>query len=114
MILSELGHLSLVLGLFFALLLATLPMIGSYTQNTRLMGTAPMLAVGMFTFTAVAFAILTYGFVVDDFSLSYVANHSNTLLPLHYKITAVWGGHEGSFLLWVLMFTLWTLAVAVF
>ena len=114
MILSELGHFALILSLFFAGMLSVVPMVGSYTNNLRWMGSAPTLAVGMFVFTLIAYAILTYGFVTDDFSLSYVANHSNSLLPLHYKVTAVWGGHEGSFLLWVLMFTLWTLGVALF
>ena len=63
---------------------------------------------------AVAFACLTTAFVQNDFSLVYVAQHSNTLLPLQYRVAAVWGGHEGSLLLWVVMLVMWTLAVALF
>jgi len=72
------------------------------------------LAIGMFVFTAFAYGCLTHGFMTDDFSLAYVANTSNSTLPIYYKITAVWGGHEGSFLLWVLIFSIWTVAVALF
>src|SRR5690554_7107650 len=68
----------------------------------------------MFVFTGLAFAILTHSFMVDDFSVAYVANNSNSMLPWFYKFSAVWGGHEGSLLLWILMLTGWTLAVAVF
>lgn len=114
MILSELGHVALTLALLFSLLLGIIPMWGSYARSARMMASAPLLATGMFMFTLLAYGLLTYAFITDDFTLSYVANHSNTLLPLYYKVTAVWGGHEGSFLLWVLMFNLWTLAVALF
>jgi cytochrome c-type biogenesis protein CcmF len=68
----------------------------------------------LFTFTLIAYICLTNRFLADDFSVSYVANHSNSLLPWYYKMTAVWGGHEGSFLLWVLIFSVWTVAVAIF
>src|SRR5690606_2983461 len=72
------------------------------------------LSVGFFALTLIAFACLVYAFVQDDFSVAYVANNSNSLLPVYYKISAVWGGHEGSLLLWVLMLAGWTLAIALF
>jgi cytochrome c-type biogenesis protein CcmF len=78
------------------------------------MSLARPLAAGVFVFTAIALVILAYAFVTDDFSVSFVANHSNTLLPTRYKLTAVWGGHEGSFLVWTWMLTAWTLTVGVF
>ena len=111
---GELGHFSLALALLMSLLLALFPMMGARSDHQKVMQMARPVAAGMFLFTAVAYACLTYSFVTDDFSLSYVAHHSNSLLPLHYKVTAVWGGHEGSFLLWTLIFTLWTLAVSWF
>lgn len=110
----ELGNLALVLALGSAMLLAIYPLWGAHTQHSGLMATARPLALGMFVFTLIAFGCLIFAFVTDDFSIAYVASHSNSRLPLHYKVTAVWGGHEGSFLLWVLMLSLWTLAVAVF
>lgn len=111
---AESGHFALVLALLLALLLAIYPLYGAWKGQHRLMAMARPLALGMFTFTAFAYGCLTYSFVVDDFSLAYVANHSNSMLPVQYKMTAVWGGHEGSFLLWVLMMSLWTAAIALF
>jgi cytochrome c-type biogenesis protein CcmF len=72
------------------------------------------MALGQATFLTISFVALTYCFVVDDFSVSYVANNSNSLLPTLFKISAVWGAHEGSLLLWVLMLSLWGAAVALF
>ena len=112
--LAELGHFSLVLALMTGILLAIYPMWGAYKNHTKMMAMAKPLAIGMFVFTAFAYGCLTHGFITDDFSLTYVANTSNSTLPIYYKITAVWGGHEGSFLLWVLIFSLWTVAVALF
>src|SRR5438046_9197617 len=63
---------------------------------------------------AFAFGCLTYAFVANDFSVAYVAMHSNTALPLHYRIAGVWGGHEGSLLLWALMLGVWMTAVSLF
>lgn len=110
----ELGNIALHLALVSAVLLAVYPLVGATQQHLRLMATARPLAISMFLFTAIAFLALCYAFATDDFSVAYVASHSNSKLPLHYKITAVWGGHEGSFLLWVLMLSMWTLAVAMF
>lgn len=110
----ELGTVSLTLALVLSILLAIYPMWGAQTGNTKLMETARPLAFGLFFFTAFAYFCLTYSFVTDDFSVAYVAQNSNSLLPLAYKFTAVWGGHEGSFLLWVLMLSSWTIAVSWF
>ncbi len=111
---AEIGNISLTFALLVSILLAIYPMWGAKSNNVQLMVMAKPLAVGLFTFTLTSYCCLTYSFITDDFSLAYVAQNSNSSLPLPYKITAVWGGHEGSFLLWVLMLSLWTLAVAVF
>ncbi|MDP5031764.1 heme lyase CcmF/NrfE family subunit [Paraglaciecola sp.] len=112
--LAELGNFSLIMALLMSLLLAIYPMWGAYKQHPQLMAMAKPLAVGMFLFTLFAYACLTQAFLHDDFTLAYVANTSNSTLPIYYKITAVWGGHEGSFLLWVMIFSIWTVAVAIF
>ncbi|MCI5107771.1 MAG: heme lyase CcmF/NrfE family subunit [Pseudomonadales bacterium] len=110
----ELGSFSLILALCLSVILGTLPIIGAHRHNVLWMSLARPLAAGVFVFTAIALLILAYAFITDDFSVSFVANHSNTLLPTRYKLTAVWGGHEGSFLVWTWMLTAWTLTVGVF
>ncbi|MGB2108670.1 MAG: heme lyase CcmF/NrfE family subunit [Marinobacter vinifirmus] len=110
----ELGQLALILALLLSVLLAVVPLAGALTGRDSLQAFARPLASGMFVFTGLAFAILTHAFLVDDFSVAYVANNSNSMLPWYYKFSAVWGGHEGSLLLWILMLTGWTLAVAIF
>lgn len=110
----ELGNIALTIALVLSILLSVYPLWGAQTGNQKLMATAKPLAIGLFAFTAISYACLTYAFLVDDFSVAYVAHHSNSLLPDHYKVTAVWGGHEGSFLLWVLMLSGWIIAVASF
>ena len=110
----ELGHLALILALILATAQAALPLAGSLTGNRPWMTTARPLAYGQFAFVAIAFAALAQAFLTSDFSVLYVANHSNTLLPDLYKISAVWGGHEGSLLLWALMMAGWGAAVATF
>ncbi|APE01117.1 c-type cytochrome biogenesis protein CcmF [Alteromonas mediterranea] len=110
----EIGNIALTLALVLSILLAVYPLWGAHRQHEALMATAKPLAIGLFTFTLIAYVCLTYAFVTDDFSVAYVAQHSNSRLPIYYKITAVWGGHEGSFLLWVLMLSIWTVAVAIF
>ena len=109
---AELGHFSLAIALVMSILLAVYPLWGAQTGNQTMMATAKPLAFGLFAFTALSFGALLYSFYYDDFSLRYVASNSNTLLPWYYKLTATWGGHEGSFLLWVLIFSIWTVAVA--
>ena len=110
----ELGHYALVLALCTALVLASLPLAGAATGRTNWMAVAGAAAWGQFLFVALAYGTLTYAFVVSDFSVLYVANNSNSALPLIYKISGVWGAHEGSLLLWVLILTGWTAAVALF
>ncbi|WP_371188246.1 heme lyase CcmF/NrfE family subunit [Thalassotalea maritima] len=110
----ELGLLSLIIAMAFAVCLSVIPLIGVYSQNQRLISYAKPLTSAMFIFTAISLVILAYCFVVDDFSVRYVAGHSNTALPYYFKISAVWGGHEGSLLLWVFSLTAWTMAVALF
>jgi cytochrome c-type biogenesis protein CcmF len=112
--LAELGNISLVIALMMAMLLSIYPMWGAHRNHQQMMLLAKPLAISLFIFTAFAYGTLTYSMVVNDFSIAYVAHHSNSLLPWYYRVTAVWGGHEGSFLLWVLIFSLWTIAVALF
>ncbi len=110
----ELGQFALILTLFVALALTILPLLGAQSGNQLLMLTGRSLATGFFVLTVIAFICLVYAFVNDDFSVAYVSSNSNSLLPVHFKISAVWGGHEGSLLLWVLMLAGWTLAIAMF
>ncbi|MCV6625031.1 MAG: heme lyase NrfEFG subunit NrfE, partial [Cellvibrionaceae bacterium] len=109
---AELGHMALIVALGLAGLLALLPMWGSYTNNVLWMRASRSLSAGLFVFVAIAYVCLTLSFAQDDFSVAYVAATSNSMLPWYYKLSAVWGGHEGSFLLWVLMTAGWILAVA--
>jgi len=108
----ELGQFALILACCLAICQAALPLAGAQTGRRDWMVMARSAATGQFVFVALAYSVLTYAFVVDDFSVRFVALHSNSDLPLGYKIAAVWGGHEGSLLLWSLMLALWTLAVA--
>ena len=110
----ELGSFSLILALYLSVLLGTLPILGAHTNNQIWMNLARPLAAGIFVFLGISISILAYAFVADDFSVSFVALHSNTLLPMRYKLTAVWGGHEGSFLLWTFMLAGWMLAVGIY
>ncbi|NNM69434.1 MAG: c-type cytochrome biogenesis protein CcmF, partial [Gallionella sp.] len=110
----ELGHFSLIVALCLALTLGILPIIGAARNNAVLMGVARPLAYGQFVFIALAFATLAYAFLGNDFSVLYVAEHSNSQLPAQYRFAAIWGGHEGSLLLWALILSIWTAAVATF
>ena len=108
----ELGHFALIVAMAFALCLSIIPMIGVFNQHHKLITYAKPLTFGMFIFTTISIVILAYSFVVDDFSVLYIASNSNSHLPYYFKISAVWGGHEGSLLLWVFSLTAWTMAVA--
>ena len=110
----ELGQFSLILALCLAVALGIVPMTGAFKNDRRLMALARPLAQGQFLFVAFAFGCLVYSFIVGDFSVQNVAANSNTQLPIHYRITASWGSHEGSLLLWVLMLAGWTFAVSIF
>jgi len=100
------------MALIMAGLQAVLPLAGAAIMNERWMAVARPAAYGQFGFLLFAFGCLTLAFVNNDFTVAYVAGNSNTLLPLGYKISAVWGGHEGSLLLWALVLGGWTAAVA--
>ncbi len=110
----ELGHFALITALAFAICLAVIPMFGLYTNQPKLSAYAKPFAFALFAFTAISISLLGYSFVTDDFSVLYVASHSNTHLPYYFKVSAIWGGHEGSLLLWIFALTSWTLAVAKF
>ena len=112
--LPELGQFALVLALLVAALQAVLPLIGAQRGIASWMAVARPAAFAQFALVAFAFGVLTYGFVSQDFSIKYVAINSNSLLPLVYRYTAVWGAHEGSLLLWALILSIWTAAVARF
>src|SRR5687768_9144582 len=103
-----------MLALLLAGLLGVLPMLGAQRGRADWMATARPLAYAQLTFVAIAFAALAWSFLVQDFSVKYIATNSNSLLPPIYRFSAVWGAHEGSLLLWVLILALWTAAVAVF
>jgi cytochrome c-type biogenesis protein CcmF len=110
----EIGHFSLILALCFALLQGILPLIGVRKQNNSLMGFAVPAARAQFFFIAISFICLDYAFYSNDFSVLYVASNSNSHLPLAYRLAAIWGGHEGSMLLWVSILAVWTMAVTFF
>jgi cytochrome c-type biogenesis protein CcmF len=110
----ELGHYALVLSVGVALALGVLGLLGGQRHRRDWMAVARSGTHVMWWLTATAFGCLTYAFYANDFSVSYVANHSNSALPVMYRVAGVWGGHEGSLLLWHFMLTSWMLAVALF
>ncbi|NIF20874.1 MULTISPECIES: heme lyase CcmF/NrfE family subunit [Pantoea] len=110
----EIGSFLLCLALALSLLLSIYPLWGAARQDGRMMALARPLAWAMWGCIAAAFAVLVHAFIVNDFSVAYVATNSNTLLPIYYRIAATWGAHEGSLLLWLLLLSTWTVAVAIF
>ncbi|MEE8245698.1 MAG: heme lyase CcmF/NrfE family subunit [Alphaproteobacteria bacterium] len=110
----ELGHYALILALAMALVQGTLPLIGAQRDNAAWIALARPAAVGQFILVAAAFAALTHAYLVSDFSVLNVAENSHSAKPLLYKVSGVWGNHEGSLLLWMLILTLFGMAVAVF
>jgi len=110
----EIGHFALILALCMAVVLSVVPMVGSFMGRYSWMALARPAARIQLLMVAVSYAVLTYSFLVHDFSVGYVANTSNLSLPLIYRISGVWGSHEGSLLLWLLVLTGWTAAVSVF
>jgi cytochrome c-type biogenesis protein CcmF len=109
----ELGHFALILALAAALAQTLLPLLGYWRRDMRLLATAPAAAQTQFLLVLISYLCLTYAFVTKDFSVAYIAENDHSQLPLMYRISAVWGAHEGSLLLWVLMLSGWTFAVAV-
>ncbi|HEX8739474.1 MAG TPA: heme lyase CcmF/NrfE family subunit [Casimicrobiaceae bacterium] len=110
----ELGHFALIVALLVAIVQAVLPMIGAAKRDHALMGVAITAARAQFGLVALAFGCLAWSFATSDFSVANVAANSNTHLPLHYRLAATWGSHEGSLLLWSLMLAGWGLAVTIF
>ncbi len=108
----ELGHFALILALSLAICQGVMPIIGAHRNDAALMAVAKPAALGQFFFVVVSFACLATSFLQSDFSVLYVANHSHRALPDVYKFAAVWGAHEGSLLLWILLLAAWTVAVA--
>ena len=107
----EIGHLALWLALFCAFGQTIIPAFGVIRNQGVLMLSAPAFFFGQLVFVWLAFIALVWAFLSDDFSVAYVANNSNSLLPFYYKLAAVWGAHEGSLVLWVLIMCLWTLTL---
>ncbi len=110
----EIGNFALILALCLALIQGTLPLIGAATGRRAWMNLGRSTVLGQFLMVSIAFVCLTYAFIVNDFSVLYAAMNSNSQLPLQYRIAAVWGGHEGSLLLWALLLAAWALAVSMF
>jgi cytochrome c-type biogenesis protein CcmF len=111
-LIPELGHLALILALLVALVQGVLPLVGAHRGTTAWMALARPAAQTQFVLVAIAYVCLTASFIGNDFSVLYVTEHSHSKLPLVYRAAAVWGGHEGSLLLWVGMLNAWTLAVS--
>jgi len=110
----EIGHFALIIALCIAIVQSVLPLAGASLGIQRWVAIAKPAALGQFLFVAIAYACLTWAFLDHDFSVLYVARNSNTQLPLIYLISGVWGSHEGSLLLWSLILSIWSAAVALF
>ncbi len=110
----EIGHVALIIALCIAFIQAVLPLAGASLGIQRWVGVAVPAALAQLLFLGISYAALTWAFLQSDFSVLYVAQNSNVDLPLIYRISGVWGAHEGSLLLWALVLALWTGAVAVF
>jgi len=110
----EIGNFALILALALALCQGVLPLIGAHRDDATLMSVARSAAFGQLLFVALSFGCLIWAFVNNDFSVLYVANHSQLALPTPYKVSAVWSAHEGSLLMWILILAIWTAAVAKF
>ena len=108
----EFGHYALILALCIAILQGILPLVGAHQGRREWILLARPAAQSVFLLLAIAFVILAWSFYSNDFSVLYVADHSNSQMPVMYRLGAVWGGHEGSLLLWVFLLSTWTFLVA--
>ena len=108
----ELGQFALCLALACALVQASLPLYGAWRGNLLWMRLAHSSASAQCLMVVFAFGLLAWAFIDNDFSVAYVAANSNTALPLGYRVSAVWGAHEGSLLLWTMVLAIWTFAVS--
>jgi len=111
--LAEIGQFSLVIACMLALLQTVYPLYGIYTRQQSAIQSAKILTILQFLFVSLSFVILSYLFLINDFSVVYIASNSNSALPWYYRLSAVWGAHEGSLLLWVFLLSLWSTAVAI-
>ena len=114
MLITELGYFALLAAFVLAILQVVLPTIGVMRHQVAWQRLAPSLAWAQFAAMIVSFGALMAGFYYNDFSLVYVSQHSNTLLPWYYKLSATWGGHEGSLLLWMTIMATWCALVSYF
>ncbi len=112
--LPELGHYALILALAFAVVQCIMPLLGVFKNQQLWMELARPAAFGQCLFICIAFFSLAFAFVSNDFSVAYVAENSSSELPVIYRFCAIWGAHEGSLLLWVLLLSFWQVAVAIF
>ena len=110
----EVGQFALIVALLLAIVQASFPLIGASRGNRTWIALAIPTGQAQFIFVTIAFGCLAYSFITNDFSVLNVATNSNSQLPLHYRLAATWGSHEGSLLLWTLMLALWTVAVSLF
>ena len=110
----EIGHFALILALSLAVCQGVIPLVGAHRNDAAMMAVGRTAANGQLFFVTFAFGCLVWAFVQSDFSVLYVANHSQLSLPTVYKVSAVWGAHEGSLLMWILILAIWTVAVSYF
>ncbi|OUU79066.1 MAG: hypothetical protein CBC38_05880 [Gammaproteobacteria bacterium TMED78] len=110
----EIGQFSLIIAFFLSLTMAIYPIVGSLLNKKELLLYARPMAIGQFFFIMISFFSLAISFLLSDFTVSYVTYNSNTSLPFFYKFSAIWGGHEGSLLLWLTILSVWTLLVSLF
>ena len=110
----ELGHFALIIAFAITIVQCVVPLIGAATNNASMIALARPAVLVQLLFVGLAYAALTHAFIIHDFSVLYVSKHSNLVQPLLYRISGVWGSHEGSLLLWTLILSLWTTAVAVY
>ena len=110
--LPEIGQFTLILACLLALLQTVYPLYGVYTGHQGAIRSAKTFTILQFIAVAFSFVILSYSFLINDFSVDYIATNSNSALPWYYRLSAVWGAHEGSLLLWVFLLALWSIAVA--
>jgi cytochrome c-type biogenesis protein CcmF len=113
-VIPEIGHFALILALSLAICQGILPLVGAHRNDAAMMAAGRTAANGQLLFVVFAFGCLVWAFVQSDFSVLYVANHSQLSLPTVYKVSAVWGAHEGSLLMWILILAIWTVAVSYF
>jgi cytochrome c-type biogenesis protein CcmF len=113
-VIPEIGHFALILALSLAVCQGVIPLVGAHRNDAAMMAVGRTAANGHLFFVTFAFGCLVWAFVQSDFSVLYVANHSQLSLPTVYKVSAVWGAHEGSLLMWILILAIWTVAVSYF